>query len=220
MIGAAFKALGDLLSAEFRAILLRAIGLTLALFVALMVVTQLVLWQLTLLPWPWAETILAVGTGIAMAVLFFFLMGPVTALFAGIYLDQVAGIVERKHYPQHAPGQPLGTVQSITTALQFGALALVVNIAVLPTVFFAIGAFVLVGANAYLISREYFVMAAARHMPLEDAKALRKANTPLIFVAGLLPAVAAIVPLLNLAVPLFATSYFVHLFKRVPQSSI
>lgn len=218
MIGAAFKAFGDLLSAEFRAILLKAIGLTLSLFVALLVVTQLVLWQLTLLPWPWAETILAIGTGIAMAVLFFFLMGPVTALFAGIYLDQVAEIVERKHYPQDAPGQPLGTVQSITTAVQFGALALAVNIAILPTVFFAIGAFVLVAANAYLISREYFVMAAARHMPLEDAKALRKANTPLVFVAGLLPAVAAIVPILNLVVPLFATSYFVHLFKRVPPS--
>jgi CysZ protein len=173
---------------------------------------------LTLLPWPWAETILAIGTGIAMAVLFFFLMGPVTALFAGIYFDQVADIVERKHYPQHAPGRPLGTTQSITTALQFGALALAVNAAILPTVFFAIGAFVLVAANAYLISREYFVMAAARHMPLEDARALRKANTPLVFVAGLLPAVAAIVPVLNLVVPLFATSYFVHLFKRAPQS--
>lgn len=219
MFTAAFKALGDLLSSEFRAILLKAIGLTLALFVGLMVITQLVLWQLTLLPWPWAETILAVGTGIAMAVLFFFLMGPVTALFAGIYLDRVAEIVERKHYPREAPGRPLGTMRSITTALRFGALALVVNIAVLPTVFFAIGAFVLVAANAYLISREYFEMAAARHMPLVDARALRKANTPLVFVAGLLPAVAAIVPILNLVVPLFATSYFVHLFKRVPASS-
>ena len=220
MIGAAFKAFGDLLSGEFRTILFKAIGLTLALFVGLMVATQLVLWQLTLLPWPWAETILAVGTGIAMAVLFFFLMGPVTALFAGIYLDRVADIVERKHYPNEAPGRPLGTVQSITTALQFGALALVVNIAVLPMVFFAIGAFVLVAANAYLISREYFEMAAARHMPLTEARALRKANTPLVFAAGLLPAVAAIVPILNLVVPLFATSYFVHLFKRVPVSSV
>jgi CysZ protein len=94
-----------------------------------------------------------------------------------------------------------------------------VNIAVLPTVFFAIGAFVLVAANAYLISREYFVMAAARHLPLADAKALRKANTPMVFVAGLLPAIAAIVPILNLVVPLFATSYFVHLFKRAQASS-
>lgn len=220
MIGAAFKALGDLLTGDLRAILLKAIGLTLVLFVALMVVSQLVLWQLTLLPWPWAETVLSVGTGIAMAVLFFFLMGPVTALFAGIYLDRVADIVERKHYPQDAPGRPLGTVQSFTTALRFGALALVVNISVLPTVFFAIGAFVLVAANAYLISREYFEMAAARYMPLADARALRKANSPLVFFAGLLPAVAAVVPILNLVVPLFATSYFVHLFKRVPASSV
>lgn len=219
MLNAAFKALGDLLSGEFRTILLKAVVLTLALFVALMVITQLLLWQLTLLPWPWAETILAIGTGLAMLVLFFFLMGPVAALFAGIYLDRVAEIVERKHYPQDQPGRPLNAAQSLITALQFAGLALVVNIAVLPAVFFAVGAAVLVAANAYLISREYFEMAAARHMPLEEARAFRKANTPMVFVSGLLPALAAVVPVLNLIVPLFATSYFVHLFKQARASS-
>jgi len=154
-----------------------------------------------------------------MLVLFFFLMGPVTILFAGIYLDRVAEAVEKKHYPSDPPGQPLGPSQSIITAIQFGLLALLVNIAVLPAVFFAIGAAVLLVANAYLISREYFEMAAMRHMPIEEARLLRKANAPYVFAAGLLPALAAMVPILNLTVPLFATSYFVHLFKSVPVSS-
>ena len=58
-----------------------------------------------------------------------------------------------------------------------------------------------------------------RHMPVEEAKILRRENGPAIFVAGLLPAVLSLVPFVNLAVPLFATSYFTHLFKSVRASS-
>ena len=72
---------------------------------------------------------------------------------------------------------------------------------------------------AYVISREYFEMAASRHMPVEEARHLRKVNSPAVFVAGFLPAILALVPFVNLTVPLFATSYFVHLFKRVQRSS-
>jgi CysZ protein len=74
-------------------------------------------------------------------------------------------------------------------------------------------------ANAFLLGREYFEMAAMRHMPPAEARKLRKENSPQIFIAGLLPALLALVPIVNLAVPLFATSYFVHLFKQVRASS-
>ena len=219
MIVAAFKALGDVLSPEFRSILLKAIGLTLGLFVAVLILTEFLISTLSLLPWPWAETILAIGTGVVLVVAFFFLMAPAAAIFAGLFLDQVAAIVEAKHYPNDPPGASLSTAQSVVTALQFAAVVLVVNLALLPMIFFAIGAFVLVVANAYLISREYFEMAAMRHMPVAEARRLRKDNTPQIFLAGFLPAVLSLVPILNLVVPLFATSYFTHLFRKVRVSS-
>ena len=218
MVKAAFKALGDVMSPEFRAILLKAVGLTVALFIAVIAGAIILLETLKLVPWGWAETIIEVGAGLGLAVLAFFLMAPVTALFAGLYLDKVAGIVERRHYPQDHPGQQLTTGQAIATALQFGLVALLINIAVLPAVFFAIGAVVLVIANAYLISREYFELAASRHMPVAEAKELRKANSPQILVAGLIPALLALVPIINLLVPLFSTSYFVHFYKSVRRS--
>jgi CysZ protein len=96
---------------------------------------------------------------------------------------------------------------------------LLVNLAVLPMVFFGVGAFVLIAANAYLLGREYFEMVAMRHMPIEEAKALRKENSPTVFIAALLPALMSIVPFVNLLVPLFSTSYFTHLFKSVRASS-
>ena len=80
-------------------------------------------------------------------------------------------------------------------------------------------ALALIVANAYLLSREFFEMAAMRHMDVEDARHLRKANSPGIFVAGLLPALVSMVPIVNLVVPLFATAYFVHIFKGVRRTS-
>mgnify|MGYP003578326694 CR=1 FL=1 len=61
-------------------------------------------------------------------------------------------------------------IKAVLLGLQFGLLVLIVNLAVLPMLIFGIGAIAHLIANAYLLSREYFEMAAMRHMPVEDAK--------------------------------------------------
>ena len=94
MLMAAFKALGDLLSPEFRAVLLKALGLTLALFIAVLIVVEVLLTTLTHFSWPWADWVLGVGTGIALLIAFFFLMSPVTAAFAGLVYASRAGSVD------------------------------------------------------------------------------------------------------------------------------
>ncbi len=219
MISAAFKALGDLLSREFHSILFKAIGLTLALFIAVLVGVEVLLAYLVTMPSSWAETLTAFGTGLVLLVAFFFMMAPVTAIFAGLYLDEIAGRVEAKHYARDHKGMALSTFRAMQTSLQFALIALVVNIAVLPLVFTGIGIVALIIANAYLLSREYFEMVAMRHMPIDEARLFRKENTPRVFAAGLLPALLTMIPVVNLAVPLFATSYFVHIFKQVRASS-
>jgi CysZ protein len=219
MIAAAYRALGDITAPEFRGILWKAIGLSLLLFIIVFAAVLSLFWFLTLFPWPWVETIAAIGAGLGMIVLFFFLMVPVTAMFAGLYLDDVAERVERNHYPSDVPGKPQPALKSILGAVQFGLFVLLVNILALPFVFTGFGAIVLVVINAYLLSREYFEMAALRFMDRADAKALRQSNGAQIFAAGFLPALLALVPIVNLTLPIFATSYFVHLFKQVQKSS-
>lgn len=216
---AAFRALGDLFSPEFRAVLLKALGLTLALFIAVLIVVEVLLTTLTHFSWPWADWVLGVGTGITLLIAFLFLMSPVTAAFAGLFLDQVAEKVEARHYPLELRGTPLPAGRALLTAIKFFLVVLVVNLAVLPVVLFGIGAVALVAANAYLLSREYFEMVAMRHMPEEEARLLRRDNGPSVFFAGLLPALMSLIPVVNLAVPLFATAYFTHLFKSVRGSS-
>lgn len=219
MISAAFKALGDLLSKDFRSVLFRAIGMTLALFIAILIGVEVLLTSLMVIPWPWAETLAAIGAGLLLLVAFFFMMAPVTAIFAGLYLDDIAGRVEARHYSQDIKGTPLSGFRAVQTSLQFALVILLVNIAVLPLVFTGIGAVALIIANAYLLSREFFEMIAMRHMPVGEARLLRKANTPRVFAAGFVPALLSLIPVVNLVVPLFATSYFMHIFKRVRATS-
>jgi CysZ protein len=219
MIKAAFTALADLLSPDFRGVLFKAIGLAVLLLIAVVTGAVLLLDMMKLAPWGWGNAVIEVAAGLGLAVLAFFMIPPVTAIFAGLYLDRVAGLVERKHYPQDMPGRDLPAVKTALLGLQFGLLVLIVNLAVLPMLLFGIGAIALLIANAYLLSREFFEMAAMRHMPVEEAKLLRRENSTRIFAAGFVPAILALVPIVNLTVPLFSTSYFVHIFKRLQRSS-
>ena len=219
MLKSAVRAFGDLFSPEFRSVLFKALGMTIALFIAVLVIAELLIASFTHFSWPWADRLVEVGTGLALLIAFFFLMSPVTAAFAGLFLDQIAEKVEERHYPWDPRGTPLPVGKAILMAVQFFVIVLLVNLAVLPTVFFGFGAFVLVAANAYLIGREYFEMVAMRHMPVEEAKILRRENSPTVFIAALLPAAMSVVPFVNLVVPLFSTAYFTHLFKSVQASS-
>ena len=219
MLTAAFRALGDVLSPPFRRILFAAIGLTILLFAATIAGTIMLLNALKLVPWGWAETVIDVAASLGIVILAIFLMAPVSALFAGFFLDRVASIVEREHYPLDRTGRELPLAKAILTGIEFGLLVLALNILLLPSFFFGIGAVTMLVANAYLLSREYFEMAAMRHMEVAGARRLRKENAPQIFLAGILPALLALIPVVNLIVPLFSTSYFVHIFKRVRTSS-
>ena len=54
-----------------------------------------------------------------------------------------------------------------------------------------------------------------RFLPPAEAKALRKAHAAYIFTAGMTIAVFVSIPLVNLATPVFAMAYMVHIHKRL-----
>jgi CysZ protein len=219
MLLSAIRAIGDLASPEFRGILRKAFGLTVLLYGVVLAAAYVTMQSLTLVKWAWVEKIIDVFAWLGILVGLFLLMAPVTALFAGFYLDRVAEIVERQNYPGDAPGVAMAAPTAIFTAISFGMLVLLINIAILPAIFLGIGAFAILAANAYLLSREFFEMAAARHLTPQDARRLRQRHQVHVFVAGLVPAALAAVPVVNILVPLFATSYFVHLYKHISLTS-
>lgn len=219
ILSAATKAVSQLLSRPFRAVLWKSIGLTIVLFIGLWIVLEAAVsvFLLPLLgPWPWASTALVWILGAGLIVGMGFLIAPVTSVFAGVFLDEIAEEVERTHYPDDQPGKALSFGQSIGITARFFGLVLLGNfVALLLVVFLGVGFLVFFLLNGYLLGREYFQFAAMRHRSVSDVEVLRRKYSLEIFLAGLVIAVLLSVPIINLLTPLFAGALMVHVHKSL-----
>lgn len=222
MISAAIKSLQQMFSAPFRNVFFKALGLTIALFIGLTLLIQIGLTALTFSTIGWVDTAASWVAGVSAfaAIVFasYFLTGPVTALFAGLFLDDIAVRVEKKHYAGDPPGAPVPAWPAMLMALQFAALVLAVHITMVPFFVVGLGAIGLVTGNAYLLSREYFEITGMRHLPKAEVAELRKRNAGRVFAAGLIPAALAMIPFGNLLMPVFITAYMTHIFKTVQRT--
>ena len=220
MLTAVLKTLDDMTAPGFRSVLWKSLGLTIVLFVAIFAGLEMALSMITLFPWPWLSTALAVFTGGIVIAAMFFLIAPVTGVFAGLFLDDIAELVERRDYGGDAPGRALPFGLSVVTGVQFGLVLLAVNVALLPSLLLGFGAFFMIVANGYLLGREYFSLIALRHLAPREAKTVRQMNAGRVFAAGLVPAGLALVPVVNVLTPMFATAYFVHIFKQINHDDV
>jgi CysZ protein len=216
MIASAVKALSQILSPPFRGVLVRSVGMTVALLAALGAILYLLAdWAFDFAA-PGLDTAAHVLTGVVVVVGLGFLIAPVTSLFAGLFLDEIAEVVERTHYPDDPPGraQPMG--EALWAALRFTAVVVVVNLGVLLLVLLpGINVTAFFVANAYLLGREYFEAVAIRFLPREAVAELRNRYAAQLFVAGLVIALVLAIPIVNLLTPLFATAFMVHVFKAL-----
>jgi uncharacterized protein involved in cysteine biosynthesis len=69
--------------------------------------------------------------------------------------------------------------------------------------------------NGYLLGREYFELVALRRLDESSVRALRRSYQGSIFLSGALIAFITTIPLLNLAAPVVATAFMVHLFESL-----
>lgn len=220
---ARFAAL-ELLTPPFRAVFIKTLGLTLLALVALWLgLTSLVEWLA--LPWlhallpgvpAWAGWLGGIVAAIALAFGMALLVAPVTAVIAGLFLDDVAEVVERTDYPRDPVGRAMPALRSLVLAVKFFGVVILGNIVALMLLLVPginIAAFFVV--NGYLLGREFFEFAAMRFRSEEEAKALRRQYAGTVFLAGLVIAAFLAVPLLNLLTPLFAAAMMVHLHKAV-----
>jgi uncharacterized protein involved in cysteine biosynthesis len=71
------------------------------------------------------------------------------------------------------------------------------------------------GANGWLLGREYFELVALRHVGRQQAAVLRRRFRGRITLAGTVLALLTMIPLVNLIAPLFGTAVMVHLFRQI-----
>ncbi|WP_075995367.1 sulfate transporter family protein [Salaquimonas pukyongi] len=219
VIESARKAAAGLLKPKFRSVLLKSVGLTILLFIGAWIGMEMLFSAFLapiLGPWPWVSTAILWLMSAGLIVGAGFLLAPVTALVAGLFLDDVAEHVERAHYAADGQGTAMALGPSIWFALRFTFVVIAANLVALMLVLLpGINVAIFFLVNGYLLGREYFMFAAMRFRSEEDANALRKANSSAIFFAGLIISGVMAVPLLNLATPVFAAGLMVHLHKAL-----
>ncbi len=231
MLDAAVKALAQMLTPPFRTVLVKSVALAIALLAMLGIALYRLLEWLTGAGETWAENtlgplshgplavlgwLLALALGFGLFAGAIFLMPAVAALVASFFGDEIAAHVEQEHYPLDPPGvaPPLG--RAILEGLKTAAVAILVYLCCAPFLLFAgFGAVLFFLATAWLVGREYFELAAMRFHPVAEAKAMRRAYGGTVFVAGLFIAGFLLIPIVNLATPLFGTALMVHMHKRL-----
>ena len=215
MLAAAGQAFEELFTPAFRSVLLKCVGLTIGLLIVLIIGIE---WTFShFVQWPsLVEKTMEWLGGLALVVGSIFLIPAVSSLIAGLYVDDIAAEVERTAYPQDPPGKELATLPAIGLALKFFIVVLAVNIvAVFLLLVPGINLIAFYLGNGYLLGREYFELAAMRHLPLAEARQLRKANRITVLLCGLIIAGIASIPILNLITPLFATAFMVRIYKSL-----
>lgn len=231
MLDAAFKALAQMFSPPFRKILLKSAAIALLLIIVAAIGLHRALVWFTESGQVWLQTTLGLTTTTPLSILSFvlsiaaalgviagsiFLMPAVTGLMASFFADEIAEQVERRHYPGDPPGHALPMVPALWQGVQTALLAVLIYLIAMPSLLLAgFGAVIFFLATAFLLSREYFQLAAMRFRPPAEAKKFRKANQSTVFFAGLFLAAFVSIPILNLATPLFGTALMVHMHKRL-----
>ena len=231
MFSAAAKALSQMVSPPLRAILWKAIGLSLILIALAAVGLQRGLSWLAGSGEVWAEGmlgsqyhslinviawIISIAAGLGVVVGAIFLMPAITSLVASFFVDDIADQVEREHYPADRPGVALPAGRAMIEGTKTALLTLAVYIVALPFVLFAGAGFIVFFIlTAWLLGREYFELAAMRFRSVEEAKLMRRQHAATVFTAGLFIAAFVSIPIINLATPLFGMAMMVHIHKRL-----
>ncbi|MDO5896836.1 sulfate transporter family protein [Agrobacterium sp. Azo12] len=220
-------ALTNILSPATRSVFWKVLGLTLLVLAGLWVaIRQLFIylalpWIDTLLPgipdWAgWLGFVFAILAGIGLALALALLIAPVTAIIAGLFLDDVAEVLEKRDYPQDAPGRAMPMGEAIWASLKFFGVIILGNlIALLLLLVPGVNLIAFFLVNGYLLGREFFEFAAMRFRTPDEARQLRAKHAATVFTAGLVIALFLAIPFVNLLTPLFAASLMVHLHKSI-----
>ncbi|NRP17298.1 Sulfate transporter CysZ [Ensifer adhaerens] len=230
ILDAARLSLANLFAPETRSVFWKVLGLTLLALAALwFCLRELFIWLA--LPWldalmpgtpawaGWLTFVLGIFASLGLALALALLLAPVTALIAGLFLDDVAEVVEARDYPNEPAGRPLPLGEAIAGSAKFLGVVILGNILALFLLLVPgvnLIAFFLV--NGYLLGREFFEFAAMRYRSPAEARLFRAKHRSTVFLAGLILAAFLAVPLLNLLTPLFAAGMMVHLHKRLSAS--
>jgi CysZ protein len=208
-------ALGQIGDPAFRRpLLLGVLGAAIAIGLLLWGAIEIAAWaasgDATWLSW------LALAAGGAIGLLLaWWLFLPVAAAIASQLVEPVAAAVERRHYPGLPPPRGASVAAQVAFGLRFGLRLLVIQIAMVPLLFIPlVGVAVALAISAHALGAGMVQQTALLRMDMAGARRAWHQNRLSGWALGLLLALMAMVPVLNLLVPVLGTAAAVHLLHR------
>lgn len=208
--------LGQLGDPRLRSVLLSAVLATLVLVAALSAAVGAGIDALQATGIGWLDGILVWVGAVGTVILAFLFFPGMVQVISGLFADRVAATVEAEHYPGLGPARSQPLTEIVGDALRFALVSIGLNVLALPLYLVpGLNLVLFYLLNGYLLGREYAEMIAIRRMDRAEVRAFRRQNQGAVFAGGVLIAIIATIPILNLATPVLATAFAVHEHERL-----
>lgn len=175
--------------------------------------------------WKWINEVIVWASGAGVIVLALMLFPASFGIVISIFLEQIADVVEARHYPElgKARGIPIWT--GIWTGVVFLLAVLAINLVMLPFYVLALfiaglGAVLFYAVNGWLAGRVYYEQVALRRMSPAEVKAWRRANAGVLWLTGIVIVFLGTIPILNLIVPVLGVAAMVHVAQTLKPPSL
>lgn len=219
MLKIALITIAQISEPSLRQILVKSLLISLVSIMACGLLAWVLLGKFGLLGFEFLDTFLPWIGGALIVVIGFVFFPSTIMVIGGLFSDEIVSTIEERHYPKNIGSNHVPLLISIRTGLTLIIIATIINICLLP--FYALGmllpglSFVIFYlGNGYLIGRELFETVAQRHLPVNEARKLRKRYFLKVLLGGSLITFVATIPLVNLATPLFGIGFMVHLYHK------
>jgi CysZ protein len=219
MLSALARAFAELASPQLRRVVAISLLIAVVSFAIVWLGVAFALDHMTWIAWRplrWLVDLL----GVAGLMLLTWLMFPAVVTMAmGFFLERVAAEIETRDYPGRGPARRPAIRETVMVSLRLMLMTVALNLLVLPVYVLApgINLFVFFGLNGYLFGREYFEVVALRRLDRDAARSMRRRFGGRVFIGGVVIAGLFAVPLVNLAAPVIATAFMLHLFEGLPR---
>lgn len=167
----------------------------------------------------WLDSLVNWVVGSIGGIVGWFMLPAFVVLIAGVFQGTTIQRVEHIDYPDaESPGQARFW-PDLFHDIRFTIWALFLNLLVLPLYLFGIGFIISVALNSYLLGREFFESAAGGHVGKPEAKKLGHKYRGVVYGGGLVFTLMALIPIVNLFVPVFAIVWMVHVYHGLHDDS-
>ena len=142
---------------------------------------------------------------------------PTVLVVSTLFIERIAEAVEQRHYPWLPPPSPAALHAQFWEAAALALQVLVLNglallLALLPIP--GVGLVLALLVSGWAIGRGLFVAVAMRRMGRSQAQELYRDQRWAVLLPGMLLAGAAMIPGVNLLVPILGTAAMVHVLNR------